>query len=242
MAWWGVSVLDRSTGHFTWYKNNPNDPASLSNNDVAHVHQDRKGTLWISTMLGLNRFDPKTHTFIRYLHDPKNPASLSDNYVAMTYEDRSGRFWVATNNGLNLMDRARGTFTRYLHDPDDSSSLSGDAINFNALYEDASGALWIGLRWTGVDHLTGVTKRFTGYHHLARDRHSLGNNVVSALAMGSEGELWIGTESGLDRFDGETFTHYFSNANNPSSLSPGPQREVVQDSEGAVWTGTYGGA
>ena len=45
----------------------------------------------------------------------------------------------------------------------------------------------------------------------------------------------------MDRFDGRTFTHYVNDPHDPSSLSPGPQRSVVQDSHGVVWTGTYGG-
>ena len=237
----GVSALDRSTGHSTRYKNNPNDPGSLSNNNVAHVFQDREGSLWFSTLHGLNRFDPKAHTFLRYLHDPGNPASLSDDYVTMTYEDHSGRFWVATNNGLNLMDRSRGTFTPYLHDPNDFSGLSSNVINWGALYEDASGALWLGMRSTGVDRLIGGAERFTTYRNNPQDAKSPGNNVITALVIGSAGALWIGTEGGLDRFDGQTFIHYISSPNNPSRLSPGPERMVAQDSRGAVWTGTYGG-
>ena len=236
----GVSALDRSTGHFTRYKYDPNDLASLSNNIAVQIFQDRSGTLWISTLRGLNRLDPKTHRFIRYLHDPKNPASLSDDLVWMTHEDRAGNFWVATNNGLNLMDRARGTFTRYLHDPDDSSSLSSNVIN-RALYEDVSGALWIGTRSTGVDRMTGVAERFTTYRHNSHDANSLSNNVVSAIATGSAGTLWIGTEAGLDHFDGKTFTHFMAGLNDPSRLSPGPGRLVALDSEGVVWTATYGG-
>ncbi|HKN19763.1 MAG TPA: two-component regulator propeller domain-containing protein, partial [Terracidiphilus sp.] len=236
----GVSAIERSTGRFTRYKNDPNDPASLSNNIVVHILQDRNGNLWFSTLRGLNRFDPKTHRFSRYLHDPRNPASLSDDLVWMTHEDRAGNFWVATNNGLNLMDRARGTFTRYLHDPDDSSSLSSNVTN-RALYEDASGALWIGTQSTGVDRVTGVAERFTTYRHNSHDANSLSNNVVSAIATGSAGTLWIGTEAGLDHFDGRTFTHYIASPNDPSRLSPGPARSVAVDSRGVVWTATYGG-
>ena len=237
----GVSALDPATGHFTAYKNDPDDPGSLSNNDLVHIYQDRKGNLWFSTLRGLNRFDPETHTFIRYLHDPGNSASLSDDNVTMTYEDRAGRFWVATNNGLNLMDRDHGTFTRYLHDPNDSSSLSSNVINWGALYEDASGALWLGMRSTGVDRLAGGVAKFTTYRHVSQDPKSPGNNVITALAMGSSGTLWIGTEAGVDRFDGQQFTHYVADPGDPRSLSPGPEREVALDSDGVVWTGTYGG-
>jgi len=237
----GVRVLDRSTGHFTSYANDPNDPSSLSSNTVVDIFQDRTGAIWLSTPNGLNRFDPQAHTFIRYPHDPRNPASLSDDDVMATYEDGAGRFWVATDNGLNLMDRARGTFTRYLHDPNDSSSLSSNVSNYGALYADASGALWIGMRSTGVDRWAGVPERFTTYRHNSEDVNSPSNDVISALAIGSAGELWIGTEAGLDRFDGRTFRHYLADANDRSRLSPGPQRALARDSHGAVWTGTYGG-
>src|SRR5581483_6380246 len=155
--------LDTSTGQSIQYKNDPNDPLSLSSDDVSHIFQDRTGAVWVSTQHGLNRFDPKTHKFTRYLHDSGNPASLTDDYVQATFEDREGRFWVATNNGLNVMDRERGTFSRYLHDPNDPSSLSSNVMNKRALYADASGALWIGLRSTGVDRVPGVAERFTTY-------------------------------------------------------------------------------
>jgi PAS domain S-box-containing protein len=237
----GVSVLDRSTGHYTRYKNDPNDSSSLSNNTVVDIFQDRAGAIWLSTAGGLGRFDPQTHSFIRYRHDSRNPASLSDDAVAKTYEDRGGRFWVVTNNGLNLMDRARGTFTRYLHDPSNSSSLSSNAINGAATYEDASGTLWIGMRSTGVDRLAGEAERFTTYRHNSLDANSPSNNVITGLAIDSAGALWIGTEAGLDRFNGRTFTHYLANPSDPSLLSPGPERSVALDSHGAVWTGTYGG-
>jgi ligand-binding sensor domain-containing protein/signal transduction histidine kinase len=236
----GVSLLDRSTGHYTQYKNDPTDPASLSSNDAEDIHQDRAGNLWISTLRGLNRFDPKMHKFIRYLHDPKSPASLSGDNVTITYEDREGRFWVATNNGLNLMDRARGTFTRYLYDADDSFSLSSNVINPGALYVDASGALWIGTRSTGVDRVAGEAEKFTTYRRNSGGVNSLSNNVVTALEIGSAGELWIGTGAGLDRFDGHSFRHYLADPNDSSSLNPGPSRSIAVDSHGVVWTGTYG--
>ena len=237
----GVKVLDRSTGHFTRYANDPNDPGSLSNDDVGYILQDREGTMWISTSRGLDRFDRKTHKFIRYFSDPKDPHSLSDNFVLDIHEDRAGRFWVATDNGLDLMDRRHGTFTRYVNDPNDPSSLSSNDVNWRALCEDASGGLWIGHKTTGVDRLAGGAERFTTYRHNPQDANSPSSDVITGLAIGSAGALWIGTDAGLDRFDGRTFTHYIASANEPSRLTPGPERSVAQDSRGVVWTATYGG-
>jgi ligand-binding sensor domain-containing protein/signal transduction histidine kinase len=229
----GVTVVDPSTGHFRRYRNNTDDPIQ--------IYQDRRGHLWFSTSRGLTSFDPRTQTSIRYLHNPANAASLSDDNVTMMYEDRAGRFWVATNNGLNLMDRDHETFTRFLHNPNDSSSPSGNVINWGAMYEDGSGALWLGMRSTGVDRLAVGAARFTTYRHVSQDPKSLSNNVVTGMAMGPANTLWIGTEAGLDRFDGQRFTHYVAGSTDPGALSPGPQREVAVDSHGVVWTGTYGG-
>jgi PAS domain S-box-containing protein len=237
----GLTVLDPLSGRFSRYRNTPGDPASLSSNVVVHIFQDRTGVVWISTARGLNRFDRQSKTFIRYLHDPGNPATLSDDYVVGAYEDRAGRFWVATNNGLNTMDRARGTFTRFLHDPNDPSSLSSNVINPGAWYEDSAGTLWIGTRSTGVDRLSTSAERFNTWRHKPRDPNSPSAERILGLAAGSAGELWIGTEAGLDRYDGRRFTHYFADASDPSSLNPGPQRVIAQDSRGVVWTGTYGG-
>jgi signal transduction histidine kinase/ligand-binding sensor domain-containing protein/DNA-binding response OmpR family regulator len=238
----GVSVLDRSTGRFTRYAHDPQDPASLSSNEVDYIFQDRAGTMWISTVDGLNRFDARTRTFLRYGHDPQDPHSLSGSYLANTHEDREGRFWVATvNNGLNLMDRARGAFTRYLNDPSDPAGLSTNILNLRALYEDASGGLWIGTRSAGVDRLAGEAERFTTYRHNPQDTDSPGGEAVTALLAGSAGELWIGTDNSLDRFDGKTFTHYVNDPRDPGSLNTGGQRLVAQDAQGKVWTATYGG-
>ena len=236
----GVKVLDRATGHFARYAHDPNDPGSLSNDDVGYIVQDREGTMWISTSRGLDRFDRKTHKFIRYFSDPKDPHSLSDNFVLDIQEDRAGRFWVATDNGLDLMDRRHGTFTRYVNDPNDPSSLSSNDVNWRALCEDAAGGLWIGHKTTGVDRLAGGAERFTTYRHNSPGGNSLSNSSVTGLAMDSAGALWIGTDAGLDRFDGRTFTHYIASANEPSRLTLGAERSAAQDSHGVVWTATYG--
>src|SRR5581483_2572194 len=120
-------------------------------------------------------------------------------------------------------------------------SLSSNVINKRALYTDTSGALWIGMRSTGINRLPGEVERFTTYRHNAHHDKGPSNNVITGLAIDSAGALWIGTEAGLDRFDGKAFTHFLANGDDPGSPGQGAQRVVVPDAHGAVWTGTYGG-
>ncbi|WP_084235789.1 two-component regulator propeller domain-containing protein [Hydrogenophaga taeniospiralis] len=237
----GVNVLDPSTGRFTRYQHKPDDPTSLSNNVVTHIFQDRAGTVWISTRGKLNRFDAQTKTFAQYHSDPNNPDSISDDEVTMAYEDRAGHFWVATNNGLNLLDREKGTFVQYHHDPHNPDSLGNSVINSGALYEDRSGALWIGTIYNGVSRLPGEPGKFITYRNNPGDTNSLSHNNVTGIHVDKAHNVWIGTETGLDRFDGQTFTHYRHDPKNPKSLSPGTARTITEDAQGRLWIGTNGG-
>src|SRR5687768_16754425 len=46
----------------------------------------------------------------------------------------------------------------------------------------------------------------------------LSNNQVNAIFKDSDGFLWFGTMSGLDRYDGYSFKIYRNNPNDSSSL------------------------
>jgi ligand-binding sensor domain-containing protein len=61
-----LNRYDATTEQFTHYRHDPDDPNTLSSDNVAALYQDRQGILWIGTDGGgLNSFDPTTETFTR---------------------------------------------------------------------------------------------------------------------------------------------------------------------------------
>ena len=64
--WFGTrDGLNRYDGYtFTVYKSDPEDPHSLSNDNVLSMYEARSGILWIGTENGLNRFDRDKEQFI----------------------------------------------------------------------------------------------------------------------------------------------------------------------------------
>ena len=60
--------LNRFDGYdFVVYKNDPEDPGSLSHSQISRLLEDRQGRLWVGTFsAGLNRFDRETGRFTRY--------------------------------------------------------------------------------------------------------------------------------------------------------------------------------
>ena len=67
--------LNRYDGYtFKKYRNDPEDPGSISNNNICVSSWTVTGHLWVGTYSGgLNRYDPATETFTRFVHDPADP-------------------------------------------------------------------------------------------------------------------------------------------------------------------------
>jgi PAS domain S-box-containing protein len=85
-----------------------------------------------------------------------------------------------------------------------------------------------------------TVRSITGYSHdqwLARD--GLPQNSVHAIVQSRDGYLWMGTEEGLVRFDGVTFT-VFDRRNAPG-LQHNDIRSLFEDADGTLWIGTFGG-
>ena len=65
--------------------------------------------------------------------------------------------------------------------------------------------------------------------------------VVESIIQDSDGFLWIGTQNGLNRYDGNNFKIYLQSPTDSTSISDDYIRKVYQDSKGRIWAATYGG-
>jgi len=66
------------------------------------------------------------------------------------------------------------------------------------------------------------------------------SNVVD-ITQDSEGFLWIATEDGLNRFDGNNFIVYRNILNDTTSLINNHVTKVWEDKEGRLWVSTFAG-
>jgi PAS domain S-box-containing protein len=69
----------------------------------------------------------------------------------------------------------------------------------------------------------------------------LSQSVVTAILQDSHGFMWIGTEGGLNRYDGHEFTVYQYDPHNPNSLSDNHVTDLYEDADGKLWVATQGG-
>ena len=66
----------------------------------------------------------------------------------------------------------------------------------------------------------------------------LSQSSVNVILQDRMGFLWIGTQDGLNRYDGYNFKIYKPDADDPASLSDRWITSIVEDSQGYLWVGT----
>jgi signal transduction histidine kinase/ligand-binding sensor domain-containing protein len=69
----------------------------------------------------------------------------------------------------------------------------------------------------------------------------LSQSSIYCILQDSRGFLWFGTEDGLNKYDGYTFSVYRHIPDDPTSLSHNIVRAMAEDQDGVLWIGTDGG-
>ena len=67
------------------------------------------------------------------------------------------------------------------------------------------------------------------------------SGLVNKVCQDQYGYIWVGTEYGLNRFDGYRFTPFLHHQNDPGSLGNNDISSMFCDSEGRLWVGTAKG-
>jgi hypothetical protein len=238
----GLSKYDKKRQQFQHYTSDPQDPASLSGNDVFPIVEDMKRNVWIGTFGdGLNQYDRITGTFKQYRHNPSDKSSLSSDRIYALLEDSKGNIWIGTDGGG--VDRTSGnSFIHYRFDPANPHGINNDYIR--CMTEDRQGRIWIGTQAWGLNCYDPGTGKFTHYRHNPADSGSLSNDEIQCLSSDRSGRVWVGMlKGGLNRFDPERniFVRYPELRNNADSSSHDDAQVIHEDRNGLIWIGTTGG-
>ena len=69
----------------------------------------------------------------------------------------------------------------------------------------------------------------------------LSQSAVNCIFQDGRGFMWFGTEDGLNRYDGHTFTVFKNDPEDPTSLAHNFVWSILEDRNGVLWVGTDGG-
>lgn len=110
------------------------------------------------------------------------------------------------------------------------------------------GYLWFGTqdglnRYDGSDFTIYLPQTSAGNARVLSAQSGTTHGIVNALHEDRDNNLWIGTSSGLNRFQPETntFVHYRYLPDDPASLSHQTVSAIADDTQGKLWVGTERG-
>ncbi len=186
------------------------------------LYEDSSGTLWAGAESGLWRWKPGPPS--RYATPGMRISDLSK-----------------TSDGRVLIAMLRAGLKQVVGDKVESYPIRG-AINRNALLSDRDvdsnkllrdrdGGLWIGTRDRGLIHVhQGRTEVFTKSDGLSGD-------MICSLFEDREGDVWVATTEGLDRFRDLPVT----TISLKQRLSSNDTNSVIAATDGSVWVATQDG-
>ncbi|MBN2369768.1 MAG: PAS domain-containing protein [Vicinamibacteria bacterium] len=227
----GLNRFDPRTGAFSYYRSDPNDPATIGSDAVWALCEDGRRKLWLGGWDGgLGLFDRTTGRVTRFRHDPKDPRSIVSNHVWRIVELHTGELLVVTQAGADLFDRDAGVFT---HLTDLYPGAGEDALYSGA--EDGQGNLWI-VGNTFVGQVNRRTRQVARYRSDPEDPERLGSGGTQAVLVDSLGNVWFGTQGGLSCLvaNARRWVRYTT----ADGLSNNTILGIVEDASGSLWIST----
>lgn len=145
--------------------------------------------------------------------------------------------WVGTRDGIDKIVISRNPFHCYIRG-EDSLELNRGAVL--SMCEDHRGVLWVGL-WggglVGFNRAGGAYRAGGSLTYTSKSPLALPNDDINSVAEDRDGNLWIGTASGLVMLD-STRHHLLLDrhrADDPSSLLSDAVGRITADRSGNVW-------
>ena len=183
---------------------------------VFGLHEDREGNLWVGLSMRVWRWKPGPPVFYSV---PDLPGGRMQSMV----DSDDGALLIATTGAI--MRLANGKAEVLHHYP-----AAKEGFRFLRMLRDRDGGLWVGPAGRGILHIhQGRTDVFSQTDGLSGDE-------IYDLFEDREGDIWVSTVSGLDRFRELPVVTYSTN----QGLS-GTSGGVLAAREGGVWFATLDG-
>jgi signal transduction histidine kinase/ligand-binding sensor domain-containing protein len=197
----------------------------LAGDQITGILQDARGFVWIAAETGLSRFDGARFTSF----DERDgiPAGL----VSSLAETVDGGLWLATYGGVARLKERHDTATGAF----DAVPMDLGAAGYRPrLRADPAGGLWL----TGPQGLYRTDDLARPEFRVVPLAAVPAPVQISALDVGGDGSVWMGTDYGLLRrlADGRSVLYV-----GPSGAPFPGIRALLCDRSGRVWIGTMGG-
>jgi len=189
-------MLNRAINKRIHFVHDQQNPASLSNNSLLSLAEDSKGNIWIGTITGIDCYNERKKSFLHYPSMFSPTDSVVDGEVWCMAVDSTNTLWACTSVALLKFDEEEKKFQTVLS----TSNIYNNWVTCMAF--DIDSTLWLGTVKTGVLHVNRTGRILESFS--TSIPNTLPFDFIKSLTFqsyGADGVLWIGTVSGLCRYD-----------------------------------------
>ncbi|MFH2143342.1 MAG: two-component regulator propeller domain-containing protein [Bacteroidota bacterium] len=216
-----------------------------SENDVFinTVYEDKSGIIWFGTYTkGAGYINLNSKRFNHFhMNAESKTQRISNNIVWSIFEDKNSKLWIATDFGIEIIDRKSRTAEYLRNIAKSSNSLPGNMVR--DIFIDSEGIVWIGTFDKGLCTYNTESGIFKYFPVDVEDNKGISSNLVWCINEDKYGQIWVGTNYGLNKYDKktDTFTKYFNQHDNGATISSNEIYGIYTDNINNLWICTnYG--
>ncbi|MCD4697880.1 MAG: histidine kinase [Bacteroidales bacterium] len=164
---------------------------------------------------------------------------LSQSTVNCLLQDDDGLLWIGTQDGLNLYDG--NEFIFFHNQPGDTTSLSDNYIL--SICKDSNDNIWLGTMSGGLNKFNKKTYSCERFQKNPNKKGGISDNTVWAVQCDAGGNIYAGTNAGLNVLDIYTnqFKTYTKNDTILNTLPSDMITSLLIDNNNKIWIGTNEG-
>lgn len=195
----GLLWVGSANGVWSTSVKNPKDFTRHVNLHARNFFIEDSAWLWIGTTNGLYRFSLKEKKMSPLPTQHKEFFDAESNIgITRIMKDPDGVLWIATsNNGLFEYHTHNDSLVNHQARPNTPGAISGNQVR--ALHIDQNGRFWIGTKSDGLNLFDPESRQFRSMSN----PELLPSNSIYHIVEDEEGMLWMGTHSGISRYNPE---------------------------------------
>ena len=226
----GLNKIELATGKITRITKGPGGQ-DLSNSNIPSILNIGKGRMGVAVLgVGYLVYDIRTNQVISAESEWKNTIVKE---VVRLFKHSSGTVWMGTRTGYLVSQLNAHSFIPY--------QFGANNNRVRALFETKNGDILVGTDGRGIYRFTPKTQQFKVVFYQASDPLSR-QNIVTSIAKDALQNLWIGTDNGVYKLNGEDFKSYTNIPSNPDpelGLSSNSVMSLFTDANQNTWVGTW---
>ncbi|OGU66659.1 MAG: hypothetical protein A2W30_07315 [Ignavibacteria bacterium RBG_16_36_9] len=265
----GVNKLDKTLLLFTRYKHIEGDKESLYSNNVDCIFQGTRKEIFVVSDRGVELFNPNTESFKLLFYLPTVSQVVEDDNhnfwfgvsiseglykfdvhknlkkyyytweqmkfpqdFSSMYKSNNGSIWIGTNYGAFFSFNPVSEIMTAI-------DLGITIYGIVKVFEDDSGLVWIGTQGAGLICYDPAKKTKINYTSESKNEGCISSNTVFSIHQDKTGTLWVGTNTGLNKYEplSQTFSHFTEK----NGLSNNIILTILEDDHKNLWLNTANG-